>query len=68
MQQEILPFRFVMHSLKLQELHKARRRVNDVNLMTTAYTNSCYLMSSLTRADVKSHPSITLNRIDRIVN
>ena len=36
MQQEILPFKFVMHSLKLQELHKARRRVNDVNLMTTA--------------------------------
>ena len=49
MQQEILPFKFVMHSLKLQELHKARRRVNDVNLMTTAYTNSCYLMSDVLR-------------------
>ena len=47
MQHEILPFKFVMHSLKLQELHKARRRVNDVNLMTTAYTNSCYLMSDV---------------------
>ena len=47
MQQEILPFKFVMHSLKLQELHKARRRVNDVNLMTTVYTNSCYLMSDV---------------------
>ena len=48
MQQEILLFKFVMHSLKpLQELHKTRRRVNDVNLMTTAYTNSCYLMSDV---------------------
>ena len=47
MQQEILPFKFVMHSLKLQELHKAKRRVNDVNLMTKAYTNSCYLMSDV---------------------